>query len=44
MTPLEVKTGGKKHAKKRIPDSGKVCVLKRKVKKCDFSLQYIGLP
>jgi hypothetical protein len=52
MTPLGVKTYGKSEfdifeAKKRFPDSGKACVLKRKVEKshfCDFSLQYKAFP
>jgi hypothetical protein len=42
MTPLEVKTCVESdfdifEAKNLFPDSEKVCVLKRKVEKCDFA-------
>jgi hypothetical protein len=41
MTRLGIKTCGKSEfdifeAKKCFPDSGKPCILKRKVEKCDF--------
>jgi hypothetical protein len=53
MTPLGVKKTCVElefdifEEKKRFPDPGKACVLKRKVAKMrffDFSLQYTGLP